>query len=60
MEEKNQTKGQVTRREFLGNAAAVAAYAMAPRPILGAPAFIQNVDKPNSNFNGVTIGAITY
>lgn len=47
-------KGQITRREFIGSAA-VAAYAMMPLPVLS-----QVARRPNSNFNGVQIGIISY
>jgi sugar phosphate isomerase/epimerase len=43
------------RRAFLGGTAALAAYAVMPRAVFGAAE-----DKPNSVFNGVRIGAITY
>jgi sugar phosphate isomerase/epimerase len=55
MKERNKMKRQVTRREFIGSAAAVAACTMMPGYVLG-----QRASKPNSNFNGVQIGAITY
>lgn len=45
-----------TRRAFLGGAAALAAAAMVPRRVWGAVA----PAKPNSVFNGVRIGCITY
>jgi sugar phosphate isomerase/epimerase len=44
-----------TRRAFLGSAAAAAAGLALPRRTLAAP-----TGKPNSIFNGVRIGAITY
>ncbi|MCU0918173.1 MAG: sugar phosphate isomerase/epimerase, partial [Planctomycetes bacterium] len=43
----------MSRRGLLGSAAAVAVGAMAPRDLLAGA-------KPNSVFNGVRIGAITY
>jgi sugar phosphate isomerase/epimerase len=46
---------RTTRRAFLGGTAVLAASAVVPRRILAAAA-----DKPNSVFNGVRIGAITY
>ena len=50
-----------SRRQFLGAAAlTLAGTALAPISTFGAPAFIQNLGKPNSRFNGVQIGAITY
>src|SRR5262245_51598500 len=47
-----------TRREFLGRAAALAACAVTPLHIFGAAEAPQK--KPNSVFNGVRIGVITY
>jgi len=47
-------KGQITRREFIGSAAA-AACAMMPLPVLS-----QVARRPDSNFNGVQIGIISY
>ncbi|MDP8245157.1 MAG: sugar phosphate isomerase/epimerase [Candidatus Hinthialibacter antarcticus] len=41
----------ITRRGFLGTAAAT---------LFAQPAFVQAASKPNSNFNGVQIGTITY
>ena len=55
MNTRNMTENPVSRRSFLGGAATFAACAMMPRGILGA-----NGDKPNSVFNGVRIGCITY
>ncbi len=46
---------QMTRRDFLGYSAAAAAAAMTPRGAFGQAAI-----RPDSNFNGVQIGAITY
>ena len=50
-------QGQLTRRGFMGGAAALAAGAMLPSRGLGADA---PAGKPNSVFNGVRIGCITY
>ena len=51
----------ISRRQFLGTSAlAVAGLAVAASPVLGAPAFIKNLGKPNSLFNGVQVGAISY
>lgn len=47
-------KRQITRREFIGSAA-VAACAMMSLPVLSHVA-----SRPNSNFNGVQIGTISY
>jgi sugar phosphate isomerase/epimerase len=52
-----------TRRAFLGSAAVLAACAIVPGRVLGAesPLMIAAAsDKPNSVFNGVRIGCITY
>ncbi len=45
----------LSRRTFLGGTAALAASSMIPGRVFAAP-----VAKPNSNFNGVQIGVITY
>lgn len=51
----------LSRREFIGKTtAAVAGFAVASNTVFGAPAIIRNLGKPNSKFNGVQIGAITY
>src|SRR3546814_983253 len=43
---------------FIGRStAAVTGMALASSSVFGAPAFIQNLGKPNSKFNGVQIGA---
>jgi sugar phosphate isomerase/epimerase len=51
----NTTDDPLTRRAFLGGAATLAASAGLPRGVRGADAA-----KPNSVFNGVRIGCITY
>lgn len=48
-------KSATSRRQFLGGAAAIAACAMIPRGLAGA-----ETAKPNSVFDGVRIGCITY
>jgi sugar phosphate isomerase/epimerase len=59
-----ESKGGISRRKFLGSTAAAAALSMVPLSnplragIAAAPA--PAGDKPNSNFGGVQIGAITY
>ena len=51
----------VTRREFIGTSAlALAGFAMSSQQVLGAPAILRNLGKPNSKFNGVQLGTITY
>jgi len=49
-----------TRRVFLGRAAALAACAIVPGRVLPAEAQPAAAGKPNSVFNGVRIGCITY
>lgn len=50
----------LSRRQFFGRtAAAMSGIALASNAF-SAPAFIRNLGKPNSKFNGVQIGAITY
>lgn len=44
----------LSRRGFIGTTAAAAALAMAPKIVFG------QTEKPNSKFNGVQIGTITY
>jgi hypothetical protein len=51
-----QSKTEVSRRAFMGGAAALAASTIMSRYALAGAA----ASKPNSNFNGVQIGAITY
>jgi len=54
-----QSETTVSRRGFMGGAAALAASAMMSRYVLAGSGG-QSAGKPNSNFNGVQIGAITY
>jgi sugar phosphate isomerase/epimerase len=63
MKKLNKTGNGISRRKFLGSTAAVAALSMVPvayscknTPV----AEPVKSDKPNSNFGGVQIGAITY
>ncbi len=56
MKNKNQS-----RRVFLGTTGlGLMGMAFASKSSFGAPAYIKNLGKPNSLFNGVQIGAITY
>lgn len=57
MNKKDETT--LSRRGFMGSAAAFAASAMMSRYVL-AGSDGRSAGKPNSNFNGVQIGAITY
>jgi sugar phosphate isomerase/epimerase len=54
-----QSETTVSRRRFMGGAAAFAASAMVGRYALAGTGNM-SASKPNSNFNGVQIGAITY
>ena len=55
------TNGQVSRRKFLGSAAAAATLSMVPLNFaLGNTSRAAYREKPDSNFGGVQIGAITY
>jgi len=52
---------QLSRRRFLGAAAMTAASIVVSRKaVFGMPAYIRDLNKPNSVFNGVQIGVITY
>jgi sugar phosphate isomerase/epimerase len=55
MDTHNENDNRATRRAFLGSAATLAACAMMPRGALASEAA-----RPNSVFNGVRIGCITY
>lgn len=60
-EHSNKKLIELSRRQFIGKtAAAVTGIAFASNSVFGAPAIIRNLGKPNSKFNGVQIGAITY
>ncbi len=51
----------ISRRKFLyATALATAGIALTSKSGFGMPAYIKNFGKPNSMFNGVQIGAITY
>jgi sugar phosphate isomerase/epimerase len=51
----------LSRRQFIQTSAAAASgIALAANSVFAAPAIIRNLGKPNSKFNGVQIGAITY
>jgi sugar phosphate isomerase/epimerase len=54
MTQKN-SKNRLTRRTILGGASALAAYGLLPRTVFGA-----DDPTPNSVFNGVRVGCITY
>jgi sugar phosphate isomerase/epimerase len=63
MENLKNNKRELSRRKFLGNTAAIAAFSMIPMNYLGKePVAIKSDagEKPDSKFGGVQIGAITY
>ena len=61
MKHSNKKIAALSRRQFIGRtAAAVSGIAFASQSVFSAPAIIKNLGKPNSKFNGVQIGAITY
>src|SRR3970282_1791621 len=61
MNNMNKNKKQVSRRKFLGNTVAAAAISMVPLNFAFRNAPIHYAGaKPDSNFGGVQIGAITY
>ena len=61
MKESNKKIIDLSRRQFFGRtAAAVTGLAFASSSAFGFPAIIRNLGKPNSKFNGVQIGTITY
>ncbi len=54
-------KTNQSRRQFLGASAAIVSSAvLGTNKLWAGPAIIKNLDKPNSLFNGVQIGTITY
>lgn len=52
-------KNSISRRKFIAGSATLAGAAFTSN-IIGAPALIRNLGKPNSLFKGVQIGTITY
>ncbi len=55
------TPPDLSRRQFLTTAAlAAAGITIAPPATSGAPAYLKGLGKPNSLFNGVQIGVISY
>ena len=63
MENKNNSNKNLSRRKFLGNTAALAAFSMVPLNLSKMDAPVANTaagTKPDSKFGGVQIGTITY
>ncbi len=55
------TKKHTSRRKFIGTSALFSAGLLLPgNNIIGAPAIIRNLRKPDSRINGVQLGVITY
>jgi sugar phosphate isomerase/epimerase len=51
----------LSRRQFIGKTMiAAGGFALASNQLWGAPAILKNLKKPNSKFNGVQLGTITY
>ena len=59
MNKQNKQNGQINRRKFIGLTTAAAAYTIMPRFARG-NAYGLGMQKPDSTFGGVIIGAITY
>ena len=59
MRKKDKRMAALTRRQFIGTSATIAA-GIAASPVIGSPAIIRNWNKPYADINGVRIGAITY
>lgn len=51
----------LSRREFLGKSAiAVTGIALTSHAVMGAPSILRSLGKPDSKFNGIQIGTISY
>ena len=54
-------KSSITRKDFIVKSAlAVTGVVVGSQRVFGAPAILKNLGKPNSKFNGVQLGVITY
>jgi sugar phosphate isomerase/epimerase len=63
MENKSKSKGNLSRRKFLGSTATLAAFSIVPMNLVGRNTSLPMVGAgaaADSNFGGVQIGAITY
>ena len=63
MENKNKSKGNLSRRKFLGSTAALAAFSLVPSNLIGRSTSLAGLATgtlPDSKFGGVQMGAITY
>jgi sugar phosphate isomerase/epimerase len=59
MQKLKRSEGRVSRRQFLGTTAAAFSVASLPQAFSASP-ILAAAEKPNSNFGGVHVGAITY
>ena len=54
-------KASVSRREFIGKSAlAITGLVISSQHVFGTPSILKNLGKPNSKFNGVQLGTISY
>ncbi len=61
MKHKSKLTSSLSRREFIGKSAfAITGMALSSSQVFGTPAILKNLGKPNSKFNGVQLGTITY
>ena len=63
MKEEKKSKGNFSRRKFLGSTAALAALSMVPKGFVSAGTPLRSIAEgsvPDSSFGGVQIGTITY
>lgn len=60
MKKKDKKETDLSRRQFIGASAALAAGVAISGSVFGSPAIIRNLSKPYSEIKGVQIGTITY
>lgn len=60
MKKSHPSSNVVTRRKFIGSAAAVTGLALTRFDAFSSPSILYNLGKPDSRINGVQIGVITY
>ncbi len=60
MKNKDQNETDLSRRQFIGTSATLAAGVAMSGSVFGSPAIIRNLHKPYSEIKGVQIGMITY
>lgn len=60
-ENQSRQNSPVSRRQFIEKSAlAITGFAIGSQQVFGTPAILKNLGKPNSKFNGVQMGVITY